>query len=233
MEKRSYFRSRYCHKLNVYWLVSTYVVCERLSVMHKQVCVRIPQTVNLCPNSPESPFLEFQTREPPPQWKTSDLRWPKFTLWNTPPPKWKTSDLRWPKFTPEYPPKMKNFRFEMTKVYSGIPPPPPWARNLVDRMWRLNLYPPWIPSRCCCSRNHLASNGKSVKVSGRSRISQTEEYGATSEVKSPTYYLAKYLLKTAWKWKKLDLERGIRTGVLDPPMRIHLDVLIETGLKFR
>ena len=38
-----------------------------------------------------------------------------------PPLKWKTSDLEWPKFTPEYSP-MRNFRFEMTKVYSGIPP---------------------------------------------------------------------------------------------------------------
>ena len=47
-------------------------------------------------------------------------------LQNTPPPPWKTSDLRWPKFTPKYPsPQMKNFRFEMTKVYSKIPPPPP------------------------------------------------------------------------------------------------------------
>ena len=127
------------------------------------------QTVNFCPNFPESPFLEFQTRKPPspPKWKTSDLRWPKFTPEYPPPhptPKWKTSDLRWPKFTPEYPPneklqiwddqsllqntphptppqneklqiwddqsllqntlQMKNFRFEMTKVYSGIPPSP-------------------------------------------------------------------------------------------------------------
>ena len=48
-------------------LVSSYVVCERLSVMHKQVSVYIPQTVNFCPNSPESPFLEFKTRKPPPQ----------------------------------------------------------------------------------------------------------------------------------------------------------------------
>ena len=40
-----------------------------------------------------------------------------------PPPQWKTSDLKWPKFTPEYPPPMKNFRFEMTKVYSRILPP--------------------------------------------------------------------------------------------------------------
>ena len=84
------------------FLVSTYVVCERLSVMHKQVSVHIPQTVNFCPNSPESPFLEFQTRKPLPQ-------------------KWKTSALRWSKFTPEYPPNEK-LRFEMTKVYSGIPP---------------------------------------------------------------------------------------------------------------
>ena len=118
-------------------LVSTYVVYERLSVMHKQVS---GWTVNFCPNSPESPFLEFQTRKPPPQWKTSALVWPKFTpkyppneklqiwndqslLWNTPPPNWKTSDLGWPKFTPKYPPKMINFRFEMTKVYSEMPPP--------------------------------------------------------------------------------------------------------------
>ena len=145
--------------------VSTYVVCERLSVMHKHIPVHIPQTENFCPNSPESPFLEFQTRKPPPPFqKTSYLRWRKFTLkypppilnnfrfemtsllrntpphfgkkfqiwddqsllWNTPPPPphfgklqiwddqsllwnphppfWKTSDLRWPKFTPKYPP---------------------------------------------------------------------------------------------------------------------------------
>ena len=46
-------------------------------------------------------------------------------LWNTPPFR-KTSDLGWPKFTLEYPPiseKFENFRFWMTKVYSGIPPP--------------------------------------------------------------------------------------------------------------
>ena len=88
--------------------------------MHKQVSVHIPQTVNFCPNSPESPFLEFQTRKPIPQWKTSDLRWPKFTPEY--PPKWKLQiwddqSLLW-----NTPPQMKNFRFEMTKVYSRIPP---------------------------------------------------------------------------------------------------------------
>ena len=102
-------------------LVSTYVVCERLSVMHKQVS---GWTVNFCPNFPESPFQESQTRKPPlhhfgkvqiwddqsllwnpppPIWKSSDLRWPNFTL-ESAPPFWKTSDLRWPKFTTEYPP---------------------------------------------------------------------------------------------------------------------------------
>ena len=121
-----------------FYLVSTYVVCDRLSVMHKQVS---SWTVNFCPNSPESPFLEFQTRKPPLQkkWKTSDLRWPKFTpeyppnkklqisddqslLWNTPP--MKNFRFEMTKVYSGIPsPQMKNFRFEMTKVYSGIPPP--------------------------------------------------------------------------------------------------------------
>ena len=131
----------------------------------------------------------------PPQMKTSDLRWPKFTLeyppneklqiWddqsllqNTAPnenfrfemtkvysrippsPQMKTSDLRWPKFTLEYPPPMKNFRFEMTKVYSRIPPqiktsdlrwpkftpeyPPPWKLQIWDDqslLWNTPLPP--------------------------------------------------------------------------------------------
>ena len=110
--------------LTAYLLVSTYVVCERLSVMHKQVCVHIPQTVKFVSKFSRKPLsgISDQRAPPPqmkhfrfemtkvysgippsPQWKTSDLRWPKFTP-EWPPPKWKTSDLRWPKFTPEYPP---------------------------------------------------------------------------------------------------------------------------------
>ena len=50
------------------------------------------------------------------------------------PPFWKTSDLGWPKFTPEYPPPIsENFRFGMTKVYSGIPSPP--FRKTSDLGW--------------------------------------------------------------------------------------------------
>ena len=123
------------------FLVSTYVVCERLSVMHKQVS---GWTVHFCPNSPESPFLEFQTRKPPPSiigklqiWDDQSLlqnnspisenfRFEMTKVYSeipTPPPFRKTSDLRWPKFTPKYPPPIsENCRFEMTKVYSEIPP---------------------------------------------------------------------------------------------------------------
>ena len=107
--------------------------------MHKQVS---GGTVNFCPNSPESPFLEFQARKPPspmknfrfemtkvysgipPQMKNFRFEMTKVYS-EIPPPQWKTSDLRWPKFTPKYPPPMKNFRFEMTKVYSKIPSHPP------------------------------------------------------------------------------------------------------------
>ena len=71
------------------------------------------------------PKFTLEYSPPPFFWKTSDLKWPKFTP-ETPPvpsPFQKTSDLRWPKFTPEYPPILENLRFEMTKVYSRIPPP--------------------------------------------------------------------------------------------------------------
>ena len=85
------------------------VVCERLSVMQRQSAVH---TVNLCPKSPESPFLEFQTREAPTPYK------------------WKTSDLGWPKFRPESPLQMKNLehfsdsRFHHPRIFPPSPPPP-------------------------------------------------------------------------------------------------------------
>ena len=66
---------------------------------------------------------------PPPGKKFWKLQiWDDQSLLRNTPPFWKTSDLGWPKFTPEYPPppqkkNSENFRFGMTKVYSGIPPP--------------------------------------------------------------------------------------------------------------
>ena len=70
--------------------------------MHKQVsgC-----TVNFGPNFPESPFLESQTRIPLPPFGKLQIWDDQSLLWNTPPP------------------ILENFRFGMTKVYSGIPPP--------------------------------------------------------------------------------------------------------------
>ena len=101
------------------------------------------------PHSPISENFRFEMTKvysgipPPPFQKTSDLRWPKFTpeyppshfgkvqiwddqslLWNTPSPHfgklqiWDDQSL-----LRNTPPLLEKFRFEMTKVYSGIPPP--------------------------------------------------------------------------------------------------------------
>ena len=69
--------------------------------MHKQVS---GWTVNFCPNFPESPFLEFQTRKPPP-------------------PILENFRFGMTKVYSRIPPLSENFRFGMTKVYSRIPPP--------------------------------------------------------------------------------------------------------------
>ena len=91
------------------------------TVMHKQVS---GWTVNFCPNSPVYPFLELKTRIPPPPHFGKLQIWDDQSLLRNIPPFRKTSDLGWPKFTLEYPPISENFRFGMTKVYSGIPLPP-------------------------------------------------------------------------------------------------------------
>ena len=54
-----------------------------------------------------------------------------------------------------------------------------------------------------------------VSSSG-SRISQKAGVGATSKVGVPTYYLAKFLPKTAWKWKNLDPRVGAGTSLASP-----------------
>ena len=100
------------------WLVSTYVVCERLSVMHKQVS---GWTVNFLSKFSRKPLTGISDQKAPP------------------------------------PPILEKFIFEMTKVYSGIPPhfrkvqiwddqsllrnTPPISENAGDRMWRLICNP--------------------------------------------------------------------------------------------
>ena len=79
------------------------------TVMHKQVSGR---TVNFGPNFPDQSLL-----------------------WNTPPPphfgKLQICDDQ--SLLRNTPPILKNFRFGMTKVYSGIPPPP--FRKTSDLGW--------------------------------------------------------------------------------------------------
>ena len=66
----------------------------------------------------------------------------------SPIPFWKTSDLRWPKFTLKYPPPiLENFRFEMTKVYSKIPPPPLILENFRFEMTKVYSEIPPPPFR--------------------------------------------------------------------------------------
>ena len=84
-------------------------ICERLSVMHEQVSVQLTSNSKIFVQILRKPLsgISDQRASPmtSPKWKTSDLRWPKFTLKY--PPKWKTSDLRLPEFTPKYPPPPK------------------------------------------------------------------------------------------------------------------------------
>ena len=101
-----------------YLLVSTYVVCERLSVKHKRVS---GWTVNFKFSRKPLSGISDQKATLPPISENFKFIWPKFTPEY--PPFQKTSELRWPKFTPEYPPPIsENFRIEMIKVYSRIPP---------------------------------------------------------------------------------------------------------------
>ena len=131
---------------------STYVMWETICV-HKQVS---GWTVNFCPNFPESPFPEFQTRKPPlptsenfrfemtkvysgipPHFRKLQI-WDDQTLLRNTPPFRKTSDLRWPKFTPEYPPHI--------------------SENVGDHMWRLILTPQGYHSFVACGHTNSVEN---------------------------------------------------------------------------
>ena len=61
---------------------------------NSKICVQILQ---------KAPFWNFRSESPPPQWKTSDLRWPKFT--------------------PEYPPNEKLQIWDDQSLLRNTPPP--------------------------------------------------------------------------------------------------------------
>ena len=152
------------------------------TVMHKQVS---GWTVNFGPIFPESPFLELKTRKPPPHfgklqiWDDQSLlrntppisenfrfgmtkvysgipsHFGKLQIWddqsllrNTPPKKfWKLQIWDDQSLLRNTPPKKnsENFRFGMTKVYSGIPPPPNFGKLQIwdDQSLLWNTLPKW------------------------------------------------------------------------------------------
>ena len=133
-----------------------------VSVMHKQVCVQLTSNSKFLSKysrkgllgisdqkAPPMKNFRFEmtkvySKIPPPPNEKLQIWDDQSLLWNTPPPPWKTSDLRWPKFTLKYPPSppMKNFRFEMTKVYSEIPPPNEKLQIWDDQSLLWNTPPP-------------------------------------------------------------------------------------------
>ena len=56
---------------------------------------------------------------------------------------------------------------------------------------------------CCCSRNHLASNRKSMKVSGGSRIFQTKEFGANLRGEVANLLFGKIFAENCMKMKEI------------------------------
>ena len=75
-------------------------------------------------------------------------------------------------------------------------------------------------------------NSQKGLINGRSRISKTVGEGAapTTEEKVKTYFLTRFLLKTAWNWKKLD--RGlVPRAPLSPPMLMFSKNVFKNSLK--
>ena len=95
------------------------------TVMHKQVS---GWTVNFGPNFPESPFLELKTRKPPPP-----PHFRKLGIWDDQSLLWNTPTIA------------ENLGFGMTKVYSGIPPPPFWKTSDLGWPKFTPEYPPSAP----------------------------------------------------------------------------------------
>ena len=83
---------------------------------------------------------------PPPQMKNFRFEMTKVYS-GIPPQKWKTSDLRWPKFTPEYPPPPpQNEKLQIWEDQSLLwNTPPPIGLESGRSYVETNLYPPWIP----------------------------------------------------------------------------------------
>ena len=106
-------------------LVSTYVVCERLSVMHEPAGV-VEILVQILQNTP---ILKYSFRiPPPPKWKLSEILalW-LFSFRIPPPPKWNLSEILalWLFSFRIPPPPMKVVRDlgTLTFQFQNTPPP--------------------------------------------------------------------------------------------------------------
>ena len=121
--------------MNFGWLVSTYVVCERLSVMHKQVSVQLTSNSKFLSKFSRKSLSGISDQKALPPNEKLQIWDDQSLLQNTHPNEklqiWDDQSLLTPP-TPQ-PPKLKNFKFEITKVYSGIPPPPKWKTS--DLRW--------------------------------------------------------------------------------------------------
>ena len=118
------------------YLVSTYVVCERLSVMHKQVSVH---TVNFWPNSPEHP-------PPSENWNLGRSWHFEYLTSEYPPPTPENGNLgrswHFEYLTSEYPPPPQKLKFRQILAlwvfdFRIPPPPPPTYACGSFCMWRL------------------------------------------------------------------------------------------------
>ena len=151
-------RSSFCKKTHYFdvscveiLLVSTYIVCERLSVMHEPAGV-VEILVQILP---EYPYSELGTEYPPPQWKLSESPNPRVSeyppqnencqrvqIWefqNTPPPQWKLSESPSPRVSEYLLPKWKLSESPNQRVSEY--PRPKWKLSESPNL-RVSEYPP-------------------------------------------------------------------------------------------
>ena len=130
-----------CWHRRAEWLVSTYVVCERLSVMHEPAGV-VEILVQILQNTP---ILKYSFRIPPPPSKMKivrDLGTLTFQFQNTPPPNENCQrswhfDFSVSEYPPPPPQKWKLSEILALWLFSFRIPPENW--NLV-RSWHFKIF---------------------------------------------------------------------------------------------
>ena len=96
--------------------------------MHKQVCVQLTSNSKIFVQILQKGALRNFRPNPCPRNEKLQISDDQSLLQNAPPPIWKTSDLRWPKFTPKYPP----IGLESGRSYMETNLYPPWIPLVVN-----------------------------------------------------------------------------------------------------